>query len=246
MKAVAVAPRILILAWLIACGSQHARAAAPGPPVALVSRNGRYRVSYRGLTNPQEAAKYVNRVEALIPALQRTLGLPSSYRSYLVEFGQEPPSTYHGDGRITIAKGLKLEEHVYGGLFHETAHGFLAPYGSSRGNWIPEYCAIILQAEALRNVPGDKKAAEWVKAIAGQGGDDADCKRFWAVYERFGFEPFRRVYVEMARQKKPIIKNAAGWYAAWAMMGVPLAELEKPQPVKDDRKGAKSPRAKRR
>jgi len=224
MGTVAATGRVLALACLIASGLHQAFAAPPSPPVAFVSKHGWYRVSYRGLANPKEAAEYVNRVELLIPSLQRTLGLPPSYRSYLVEFEQEPPSTYRSDGRIAIAKGLKLEDHVYGGLFHETAHGFLAPYGHKRGNWIPEYCAIILQAEALRNVPGDKKAAEWAKNITGAGGDDADCKRFWQVYEQFGFEPFRRVYVEMAKHQGPIIKDASGWYRAWQMMGLRPSE----------------------
>jgi len=214
----------------------------PQVPGRFVSRGGWYVVAYPpGVLDPQRVAEYVNFTESLIPALSKAFGLPPARRVFFVQM-EAQGSAYLGGGRITIAQGINLEENVYGSLFHETVHGFLREYGSGRGNWLSEAHAIILQVEALKRVEGDEGAQKWAKLVWGQGGNDPDSKLAWEVYRQHGFAPFRAVYAQMGRSRKPIVLGPWDWVRAWRLLGVSLT----PRPSEDQEAGTGLPAGKPR
>lgn len=151
---------------------------------------------------------YVHAVEAIIPALQDVwFPLVPSFDRYNVTFGKEG-ALYLGGGRILMKANMDFqsEEHRYGGLFHETVHGFVEkcihrPYGT---NVHPsEVLAIIMQVAALRMVN-----ATWASKFRNGYGSNRSVHRWLGelgrVYDDVGIEPIRAIYKEMGQSPSPI------------------------------------------
>ena len=150
---------------------------------------------------------YINRVEAFTLTLKDIFGLNPSYQPLRVIFNHEGPH-YEMGGTIKIPASLNLneEENIYGGLFHETVHGFLEKYIHRPGgsNYFPESCAIILQVVALNTINN-----EWSNKFASGFGSSQDNHpvlfELVRIYREKGFDPIREIYSSMINSENPIL-----------------------------------------
>lgn len=172
----------------------------------IVSRN-----QYYQIICPEEKASdvldYVNKVEEFIPFLKKVFALEPSYSQLTVNFGNNGPHyEFGGVIKLNILMDLKDLGNIYGGLFHETIHGFLEKYiYREKGiNELPEPCAIILQIAAL-----DEINKEWADKFASGYGSSKDCHpllyELVRIYKENGFNPIRHIYKELANSPYPIL-----------------------------------------
>lgn len=154
---------------------------------------------------------YVNKIESFIPSLKEVFRLEPSHQQLKVVFG-DMGTLYPGKGLIYIADDLDLTspENVYGGLFHETVHGFLEKYihRLKGSNYFPESCAIILQIAAL-----DKINKEWAEKFASGIGSSQDNHpilfELVRIYREVGFDPIRSIYSQMMKYDTPILSQVS-------------------------------------
>ena len=156
-----------------------------------------------------EIREYVHRVESLLPALEETFCLAPSHCSFSVGFAELRTSLYPGQARIRLEQDLDFsrDEHVYGGLFHETVHGFVEGYTFRRRNDVPEACIRILQVAALKNMECDA-AKQWAEKYTVSGGDESPNAKLWSIYRTKGYDPIHCLYAAMARSRAPIIHES--------------------------------------
>jgi len=153
-----------------------------------------------------EARDYVNAVERQVPALLGVFSpLRPSFGWYTVSFNDCPDPSYAGGGHIIMSSRMEFDEDArHGGLFHETAHGFLEKYihrpVEPKTNVHPsEAIAIILQVAALFAIN-----PSWADVRAQGCGLKEEEKRRWLfdlvrIYKEEGFGPMRDVYDDMGR-----------------------------------------------
>ena len=150
---------------------------------------------------------YVNEVENFVPILKDIFSLKPSYEFLTVKFEEKGPC-YEAGGFIYLQSkmDIKYPENIYGGLFHETVHGFLEKYihRNNGSNDFPEPCAIILQIAAL-----DKINIEWANKFAeGTGSCEHDHPLLFElvrIYREYGFKPIRDIYFKMNLSDTPIL-----------------------------------------
>lgn len=153
---------------------------------------------------------YVNKIESFIPSLKEVFHLVPSHQQLNVIFG-DMGTLYSERGLIYISDDLDLTnpENIYGGLFHETTHGFLEKYiyRPHGVNYFPESCAIILQIAAL-----DKINTEWASKFASGFGSSEDNHTILfelvRIYRENGFDSIRSIYTEMGKSDVPISHQA--------------------------------------
>lgn len=154
---------------------------------------------------------YVNKIESFTLSLKDVFQLEPSYRQLKVVFG-DIGTSYAGKGLVYISDDLDLtnSENIYGGLFHETVHGFLEKYiyRPKNSNYFPESCAIILQIAAL-----DKINKEWAEKFASGIGSSPDNHpvlfELVRIYQEKGFGPIRSIYSEMSKYDVPILSQVS-------------------------------------
>jgi hypothetical protein len=167
--------------------------------------------SYYTIKCPDEIASqvagYVNRVERYLPILEETFGLEPRwpFGDLVVRFGSEGPC--HENGRlIKLPADMNLvdPQNIYGGLFHQTAHGLLEGYlrlPDGRRHYLPEAATVVLQVAALERIEGPG-AREWARRFAdGWGCTDKQrpiLHELVRIYRDYGFAPIRSIYAEMA------------------------------------------------
>jgi len=157
----------------------------------------------------KEIESYVNIVENLIPSLKEVFGLEPSYAQLKIIFGKDGPH-YESGGIIKLQNSMRFvdPENIYGGLFHETIHGFLEKYiHRPKGpNHFPESCAIIMQVAAL-----DKINKEWADKFASGIGSTPDNHavlfELVRIYRSAGFKPIRKIYTMMGTSEYPVLRK---------------------------------------
>lgn len=157
----------------------------------------------------KSARVYVDTVESLLPALRDAFSLEPSHRQLGVVFGDKG-SCYAPGGTVYLCRDMDLSDpqNIYGGLFHETTHGFLEKYVHRPGgsNEFPEPCAIILQVAALDRVDKD-----WAGRYALGYGCRRDMHGLLSelvrIYREHGLAPIRAVYSTMAASDTPVLRK---------------------------------------
>lgn len=159
----------------------------------------------------EETRTYVHAVEDIVPALREVFSpLTPSFSQFNVVFGDKGP-LYRSGGKILLRADMNLRSDGkrYGGLFHETAHGFVEKYiHRPRGvNVHPsEALAIILQVAALYKVNDT-----WASKYRNGHGSSKSVHRWLfelgRIYGEEGIEPIRAIYREMGESPIPIFRN---------------------------------------
>ena len=150
---------------------------------------------------------YINMVESFMPTLKKVFKLNPSYEQLRVIFDHEGPH-YEMGGLIKIPASLDFnsDENIYGGLFHETIHGFLEKYvhRAKESNYFPESCAIILQIAALEEINKD-----WENKFANGFGSSEDNHpvlfELVRIYREKGFNPIREIYSTMGNSDLAVL-----------------------------------------
>ena len=172
---------------------------------AYLSRNGWYAVECPD-DKVEETRRYVHAVEDIIPALQEVFSpLTPSFDRFKVDFGDKGPC-YCAGGTIHLPASMDFEspENRYGGLFHETVHGFVEHYvHRPEGiNVHSEALVIIVQVAALCKV-NEEGASKY------RNGHGSDAKvhpwleEFGRVLDDPGFDPIRRFSEQWASHRAP-------------------------------------------
>lgn len=174
--------------------------------INFASKNQFYNVE-----SPEElrdgAEEYVDKVEGFIPTLREVFLLSPSFNKLNVKFGEKGPY-YGSQGIIYLQSTMNTNdpENIYGGLFHETTHGFLENYvhRPKGSNYFPESCAIILQVAAL-----DKINKGWADKFASGYGSSEDNHpvlfELVRIFRAKGFDPIRSIYSSMFNSEVPIL-----------------------------------------
>jgi hypothetical protein len=180
--------------------------------VEFLSNGGTYAVKCPA-ENAEETRAYVHAVESAVPALQQVFSpLKPSFGRYDVTFGDKGP-LYGGGGAIFMNRDMDLQSEAerYGGLFHETVHGFVEGYIHRPGgtNVHPlEALAIILQVAALYKVN-----THWASKYRNGYGSNAAVhpwlNELGRIYDEAGVEPIRAVYEEMGGSPSRIFRDKA-------------------------------------
>jgi hypothetical protein len=159
----------------------------------------------------EDTRAYVHAVEGFIPALKEVLSpLRPSFERFTVIFGGNGPS-YSAGGLILLRASMDLhsEENRYGGLFHETVHGFVEKYihRPNGTNVHPsEALPIILQVAALYKVN-----ATWASKYR-DGHGSCNAVHPWLnelarIYGDAGIEPIRAIFREMGDSTTPVFRS---------------------------------------
>jgi hypothetical protein len=163
----------------------------------------------------------------MIPALQEVFSpLTPSFDRFKVDFGDKGPC-YCAGGTIYLSASMDFESpaHRYGGLFHETVHGFVEKYiHRPQGTNVhpSEALAIILQVAALYKVN-----REWAsKYEQGHGSSESVqpwLKEFGRVFDEAGFEPIRAIHRAMGDSLGPVFTSKATYMRdvnrLWGQLG---------------------------
>lgn len=162
---------------------------------------------------PQEKSKsfeaYVNRVETFLPILREVFPLKPSYDRLTVVVGVQR-TRYELGGTVYLKSDIDVNnpKEIYGGLFHETIHGFLESYVYRQNgrNEITEACVIVVQVAAL-----DRINMEWANIYAGGCGCNVRehplLFELVRIYREYGFEPIKAVYSAMNASDAPVLRE---------------------------------------